>query len=111
MALLATGTPAAFTAGTALVFALGWSWPGLMTFAVVRLNPAAPAVATSYTPDRRVRRRGHGAGRVRAARVREARTGWRGRQQPARMLAASGLMLLGRRLLVADRARQAALAG
>ena len=29
MALFATGTTAAFVAGTALVFALGWSWPGL----------------------------------------------------------------------------------
>ena len=49
MALFATGQPAAFFAGTALVFALGWSWPGLLTFAVVRLHPGAPARATSYT--------------------------------------------------------------
>ena len=49
MALFATGQPAAFFAGTALVFALGWSWPGLLTFAVVRLHPSAPARATSYT--------------------------------------------------------------
>ena len=49
MALLATGEPAAYVAGTALVFALGWSWPGLLTFAVVRLHPSAPARATSYT--------------------------------------------------------------
>lgn len=49
MALFATGEPAAFFAGTALVFALGWSWPGLLTFAVVRLHPSAPARATSYT--------------------------------------------------------------
>lgn len=49
MSLFATGKPAAFFAGTALVFALGWSWPGLLTFAVVRLHPSAPARATSYT--------------------------------------------------------------
>lgn len=49
MALFATGEPVAFFAGTALVFALGWSWPGLLTFAVVRLHPSAPARATSYT--------------------------------------------------------------
>ena len=49
MGLFATGAPAAFLAGTALVFALGWSWPGLLTFAVVRLHPAAPARASSYT--------------------------------------------------------------
>ncbi len=49
MSLFATGAPAAYFAGTALVFALGWSWPGLLTFAVVRLHPSAPARATSYT--------------------------------------------------------------
>ena len=49
MALFTTGEPAAYLAGTALVFALGWSWPGLLTFAVVRLHPAAPARASSYT--------------------------------------------------------------
>lgn len=49
MVLLATASVPAFFLGTALVFGVGWSWPGLMTYAVVRLNPAAPAVATSYT--------------------------------------------------------------
>jgi MFS family permease len=49
MSLFATGEPAAYVAGTVLVFALGWSWPGLLTFAVVRLHPLAPARATSYT--------------------------------------------------------------
>jgi hypothetical protein len=32
-----------------LGFGLGWSWPGLMNFAVVRLHPQAPAAATSIT--------------------------------------------------------------
>ncbi len=49
MALLATAAVPAFFLGTALVFGVGWSWPGLMNYAVVRLNPTAPAVATSYT--------------------------------------------------------------
>ena len=49
MSLFVTGQSAAYVAGTALVFALGWSWPGLLTFAVVRLHPAAPARASSYT--------------------------------------------------------------
>jgi len=35
--------------GTLLGFGLGWSWPGLFTFAVVRLNRSAPAAATSIT--------------------------------------------------------------
>ena len=47
LALLAVpGTPA-LAIGTILGFGLGWSWPGLMQFAVVRLNPAAPAAATA----------------------------------------------------------------
>jgi type VII secretion protein EccE len=35
--------------GVALGYGLGWSFPGLLTFAVVRLNPQAPAAATSVT--------------------------------------------------------------
>jgi MFS family permease len=47
LALLAVpGTPA-LAIGTILGFGLGWSWPGLMQFAVVRLNPAAPAAASA----------------------------------------------------------------
>jgi len=30
-------------------FGLGWSWPGLLAFAVVRRHPEAPAAATSVT--------------------------------------------------------------
>jgi MFS family permease len=49
LALLAvSGTPA-LVAGVVLGFGLGWSWPGLMNFAVVRLHPTAPAAATSIT--------------------------------------------------------------
>ncbi|WP_232660697.1 MFS transporter [Pseudonocardia sp. TRM90224] len=47
LALLAVpGTPA-LVVGTILAFGLGWAWPGLLQFAVVRLNPSAPAAATS----------------------------------------------------------------
>jgi predicted MFS family arabinose efflux permease len=35
--------------GVVLGFGFGWSWPGLMNFAVVRLHPRAPAAATSIT--------------------------------------------------------------
>ncbi len=35
--------------GVVLAFGLGWSWPGLLNFAVVRLHPQAPAAATSIT--------------------------------------------------------------
>jgi predicted MFS family arabinose efflux permease len=46
--LAAPGTPA-LVAGVVLGFGLGWAWPGLMNFAVVRLHPQAPAAATSIT--------------------------------------------------------------
>jgi MFS family permease len=49
LALLAVPTAWALVLGTVLGFGLGWSWPGLLTFAVVRLNPTAPAAATGIT--------------------------------------------------------------
>ncbi|WP_433782046.1 MFS transporter [Actinomycetospora sp. CA-101289] len=45
--LLAVPGSVALIVGTVLGFGLGWSWPGLLQFAVVRLNPAAPAAATA----------------------------------------------------------------
>jgi MFS family permease len=32
-----------------LAYALGWGWPGLFTFTVVRRHPRAPAAATGFT--------------------------------------------------------------
>lgn len=49
LGLLAVPGDAALVAGVVLGFGLGWSWPGLMNFAVVRLHPQAPATATSIT--------------------------------------------------------------
>jgi MFS family permease len=49
LALLAAPGTVALVAGVPLGFGLGWAWPGLLTFAVVRLHPAAPAAATSIT--------------------------------------------------------------
>lgn len=46
--LAVPGTPA-LVVGVVLGFGLGWSWPGLMNFAVVRLHPQAPAAATAIT--------------------------------------------------------------
>jgi MFS family permease len=45
--LLAVPGALALVTGTVLAFGLGWSWPGLLQFAVVRLHPEAPAAATS----------------------------------------------------------------
>ncbi|MFC4000219.1 MFS transporter [Prauserella oleivorans] len=47
LALLAVPGPVWLVVGTVLGFGLGWSWPGLLQFAVVRLNPSAPAGATA----------------------------------------------------------------
>ncbi|SDG10137.1 MFS transporter [Pseudonocardia oroxyli] len=47
LALLAVPGPVTLIAGVVLGFGLGWSWPGLLQYAVVRLNPSAPAAATA----------------------------------------------------------------
>ncbi|MEU7981259.1 MFS transporter [Micromonospora sp. NPDC049081] len=49
LGLLAVAGPVPLTAGVVLGFGLGWAWPGLLNFAVVRLHPQAPAAATSIT--------------------------------------------------------------
>ncbi|MGW0504682.1 MFS transporter [Micromonospora sp. NPDC003241] len=49
LGLLAVAGSGALVVGVLLGFGLGWSWPGLMNFAVVRLHPQAPAAATSIT--------------------------------------------------------------
>ncbi|XVV13037.1 MFS transporter [Actinoplanes sp. CA-131856] len=49
LALLAVPGTLPLIAGVVLGFGLGWCWPGLMNFAVVRLHPQAPAAATSIT--------------------------------------------------------------
>lgn len=45
-ALLSISGPALLIVGTLFAYAAGWGWTGLMFFAVVRLNPNAPAAAT-----------------------------------------------------------------
>ncbi len=49
LGLLAAAGPGPLVVGVVLGFGLGWSWPGLMNFAVVQLHPQAPAAATSIT--------------------------------------------------------------
>jgi MFS family permease len=44
--LLATGSPIGIVCGATVGYAAGWGWPGLFMYAVVRLNPRAPAAAT-----------------------------------------------------------------
>ncbi|MEV4637915.1 MFS transporter [Actinoplanes sp. NPDC049548] len=47
--LLAVPGIVTLVVGVVAGFGLGWAWPGLMNFAVVRLHPQAPAAATSIT--------------------------------------------------------------
>jgi MFS family permease len=49
LALLAASGMGPLVVGTMVGYGLGWSWPGVLNFAVVRLNPLAPAAATSIT--------------------------------------------------------------
>lgn len=46
---LATGIPAVLVVGTLLAFGSGWSWPGVFNLAVVNHHPQAPAAATGLT--------------------------------------------------------------
>jgi nitrate/nitrite transporter NarK len=48
-ALLGRPGMPALAVATALVFAMGWAWPGLFIFAVVRRHRDAPAVASGIT--------------------------------------------------------------
>ena len=111
LALLAVPGTAALFYGTALGFGLGWAWPGLLQFAVVRLNPSAPAAATSIV-QMGVYAGGFigpvGFGYL-AAHL-SFPTAWG--VGAVTMLVAAGLMVLGRQMLVAHRvAREATGAG
>lgn len=101
-ALLASpGRPAVLAIATVLAFAAGWGWTGLFNFAVVRWNRAAPASATGIT------QAGIFIGGVigplafgaLAEHVSYAVAWWSG---AVWLLAAAGLVRLGRLLLVAD---------
>lgn len=50
LALVALSVPvgASYVGATLVAFAIGWSWPGLLLFAVVRVGREAPATASGY---------------------------------------------------------------
>jgi hypothetical protein len=49
-ALLGVATSSwVLVAGTALIFCLGWAWPGLFNFVFIELLAATPAAATRVT--------------------------------------------------------------
>lgn len=47
--MLATRIDYLLVAGTMLAFGAGWGWPGIFNFAIVKSNPGAPAAATGIT--------------------------------------------------------------
>lgn len=109
LALLAVPGTFALVVGTVLGFGLGWAWPGLLQFAVVRLNPSAPAAATSI-----VQTGVYGGGFLGpvgfgfiAAHL-SFPTAWL--VGAATMLVAAALMVVGRRMLVAHRISREAIA-
>jgi MFS family permease len=109
LALLAVPGTAALVIGTVLAFGLGWSWPGLLQFAVVQLNPTAPAAATSI-----VQVGVYGGGFVGPvafgflAGHASFPTAWL--TAAVAMVLAGALMVLGRRMLIAHGVRGAQLA-
>lgn len=50
LALVALSVPVgvSYVGATLVAFAIGWSWPGLLLFAVVRIGREAPATASGY---------------------------------------------------------------
>ncbi len=109
LVLLAVPGAPALVLGTVLAFGLGWSWPGLLQYAVVRLNPSAPAAATSI-----VQMGVYGGGFVGpigfgfVATHFSFEAAWL--TGAGAMLVAGALMVLGRRMLVAHRTAREALA-
>ena len=47
-ALMAANTPWLYALGGQVAIILGWSWPGLMVLALVRVYPQAPGLASSF---------------------------------------------------------------
>ncbi|HVL83225.1 MAG TPA: MFS transporter, partial [Pseudonocardia sp.] len=103
VALLAVPGTVPLVVGTVLGFGLGWAWPGLLQFAVVRLNPSAPASATSIV---QVGVYGGGFSGPVGFGLIAAHLGFPTAWLAAAgaMVLAAGLMVAGRRMLVAHRA-------
>jgi MFS family permease len=109
LALLAAPSPWTLVAGTVLGFGLGWSWPGVLTFAVVRLNPTAPAAATGITQAGVYAGGGLGPLAFGAlVHTTSYPTAWLA--AAGTMVLAGGLMAVGRGMLVRRRAAAASLA-
>ena len=108
--LLAVPGAPALIIGTVLAFGLGWAWPGLLQFAVVRLNPSAPAAATSIVQVG-VYAGGFGGPIVFGWLATHASFPAAWSVAAVAMVVSAALMVLGRRMLLAHAARRPAPAG
>jgi MFS family permease len=101
-ALFALDLPATLVAATPLAFGMGWAWPGLFNFSIVRNNPSAPAAATGITQTGTYA--GAMVGPLVFGTVVAASSypvGWT--VAASWFLVSAATMLVGRRLLLADR--------
>lgn len=108
LALLALPGMTPLVIGTAVGYGLGWSWPGILNFAVVRLNPLAPAAATSITQSGVYVGGCVGPLLFGLVAARSYPTAWLA--AAAAMLAASLLVMIGGRLLLAHPSVRATIA-
>lgn len=109
LALLAVDGVPALVAGTVIGYGLGWSWPGVLNFAVIRLNPLAPAAATSITQSGVYV--GGCAGPLLFGLVAAHSYAYAWLYGAGAMVCAAALMLIGQRLLLAHPSVRATLAG
>lgn len=105
-AALASGGLVLFVVGAPIAFAAGWGWPGLFMLSIVRLNPGAPGAATGITQT------GTSAGAVVGPLVfgllveRQSYTvAWA--VAGGSLLLAAATIVLGRRLVISERAARA----
>lgn len=101
LALLSVPSPIAIVSAGLLAFALGWSWPGLMLYAVVRIGRGAPGAASGFVQS------GAFTGGAAGPAIFGALVGLIGyeaawRAAAALFLVAATLLLAARRVFIAD---------
>lgn len=101
LAVLSWPSPASYVPATIVAFALGWSWPGLLLYAVVRIGRDQPATASGVVQAGAFA--GGAAGPLLFGLLVDA-AGYRPAWQAAAItfLAASALVVLARRMFISD---------
>lgn len=105
LVLLSTGGTTALVAGALVAFGVGWSWPGLLIFAVVRIGRETPALATSVVQVGAFIGGASGPGLFGLlVHTSSYVAAWR--SAAAGLLIAAVLVLIGRRMFLADQVRR-----